>query len=267
MTTSLIPEVGTRVKPVLVPGITEALSVYPWVQDVTEVVVTEHATKYTYTEVGGAWADRPVVYADFTNPKTGDTCNWYMSVWETLDLPADGSTLTVSETVDEIAGIRIPKNANEGDLRAVIERLANDLGEAHRQRDSIAEQRDGYRTSVNNAHTAIEWIGNRLIEESEHRGWCETFDSLIEEANSTLSQWGYELPIRQREFDVEVTITGTITTTYTHTVTARNEDDARDVAERDIRYGDVNLDSELTEAARNESFEDIDWSIDDVSVA
>lgn len=331
MNTTTMPAIGTRIRPLFVPGVTDSPGLYPWLSAVTNAVVTETGYRECEVEPNGTRESRNVVWATFTNPDPHATYNWYVSVWEEynptvavgdkiiarkipgvtgeaideytntigtvtyVNLPgdyvcadfhvkanptnlsvtewvkydesADGHTLTVSETHDEIAGIRIPANCTVDEYRAIIETVANDLAEARRQREATAQDRDRYHTQVMSARDAIQIIGDRLNEEAEERDWCEEFDRIVADVNESLHPLGYELPVREREYTVEITITGTITTTYTHTVTASSPEAAQDIADEDCRYGNLDLDSELTEAARNVSFDDVDWSIDNIQVA
>lgn len=258
--TLTLPEIGSMVKVLYIPSINEDQMEWAIGQIVP---VTRAEIRAGNTRNG--WDDsHPVCWATFTKPgEDALTYEWYFTEWEPV---ADGSTLTVSETVDEIAGIRIPENCTVGEYRALIEIVANDLAEEKRKYTSASEERDRLRTQVGNAHTAIDHIGNAFIDEANRRGWCSEADDFIAKLNSTISTLGYELPVREQEYTIEVTVTGSISTSYTFTVTAQNEDTAREIAESDLRYGNINLDSVLTDAANNhfDSFDDIDWDIESV---
>ena len=81
-----------------------------------------------------------------------------------------------------------------------------------------------------NAWRCIEIIGERLNQEAENRGWCDEFDSIIDEVNSNLPG-GFQLPTREKEFDVTWTQTVTVTVDCSATFTARDADEAREMAE------------------------------------
>lgn len=95
------------------------------------------------------------------------------------------------------------------------------------------ERQDKHMEEINKAHRAIEIIGERLIQEAERRGWCDEFDSIIDDVNAELPG-SFALPTREREYEVEIEVEATVTFTHTVTVTARNEDEARDNVEYDL---------------------------------
>lgn len=80
------------------------------------------------------------------------------------------------------------------------------------------------------AWRCMEIIGDRLNQEAENRGWCDEFDSIIDEVNDDLPG-GFQLPTREKEFEVTWTQTVTVTVDCSATFTARNADEAREMAE------------------------------------
>lgn len=96
------------------------------------------------------------------------------------------------------------------------------------------------------ARGAIEMIGERLIQESNDRGWCSEFDDLIDQANSDLPGW-LQLPTREREYEVTWTETYYVTVHRSTTVDARNAEHAIElVGDMDI-VGDAD-DSDMRHA-------------------
>lgn len=79
------------------------------------------------------------------------------------------------------------------------------------------------------ANAAIQAIGERLIEEAEKRNWCSEFDEIIDNVNASLPGQ-FQLPTREREYNVSWTETYTITVQRSATVTARDGDNACDLA-------------------------------------
>lgn len=79
------------------------------------------------------------------------------------------------------------------------------------------------------AHAAIAAIGERLIQESNDRRWCSEFDEIIDDVNSNLPIW-LQLPTREREYEVCWTETYTVTVRRSTTVTARNDEQACEIA-------------------------------------
>lgn len=104
-----------------------------------------------------------------------------------------------------------------------------------------------------NAYKALEIIGDRLISESDHRGWCDEFDRIIDEVNESLPG-NFQLPTRERDYEVEWTEYVTVQVSCSTTVRARNQIDAVDAARDEfdgvntadimdaIRYGNWEVD-------------------------
>ena len=97
-------------------------------------------------------------------------------------------------------------------LRTQIELLEERLATAHR-----------------NHEADIKCIGDRLMAEAEEREWCNVYDEVISELNRRLH---VELPVREREYTVEVEVTGTLRVL----VVATSESDAQDIAESKIQF-------------------------------
>lgn len=89
--------------------------------------------------------------------------------------------------------------------------------------------RDKYDEARQQAQNAIAKIGERLIQESNDRSWCSEFDQIIDDVNSDLPGW-LQLPEREREYEVTWTESYSITVPRSITVTARNEEQACDIA-------------------------------------
>jgi hypothetical protein len=89
--------------------------------------------------------------------------------------------------------------------------------------------REKHDTIRSQALDAIEMIGDRLIQESERRGWCSEFDEIIDEVNANMPG-PFELPTREREYNVCWSETYTVTVHRSTTVTARNEEQACEAA-------------------------------------
>ena len=110
---------------------------------------------------------------------------------------------------------------------------------------------------------AIQIIGDRLIQESNDRNWCNEFDEIIDDVNRALPGW-LQLPVREREYEVTWTETYYVTVSRSETVTARNAEhavelieDSGEADESDLRdaisygnyeFSDDNGDYEATEA-------------------
>ena len=118
---------------------------------------------------------------------------------------------------------------------------------AHYAREAInteewVKKYDDIRTD---ATRAIAMIGERLITESNDRNWCGEFDEIIDDVNNALPMW-LQLPTREREYEVRWTETYTVTVCRSTTVTARNEEQACNIA-ADAYVGEAD-DYEMREA-------------------
>lgn len=126
------------------------------------------------------------------------------------------------------------------------------LREARAQANHQAFSRDAY--------AAIEIIGRRLLDEAEKRGWCDEFDTIINEVNDELPG-PFALPVREKEYEVEWMETYTVTVHRSVTYTASSEEDAIDMAkEEDIDQSD------LIDAIRNGQW-DTDYGTPDYEVS
>ena len=76
---------------------------------------------------------------------------------------------------------------------------------------------------------AVSIIGGRLIEEANNRGWCSDYDRIIENVNSEVAS-GWELPVRNAQYEVTWTESYTVTVYRSATFTASDEDDAIEIA-------------------------------------
>jgi hypothetical protein len=112
------------------------------------------------------------------------------------------------------------------------------------------------------AHDAIRIIGERLLQEADRRGWCDEFDQIIDEVNGELPG-PYELPIREKEYEVTWTETFTVTVHRSATYTAKSAEDAEEMAQEE----DIDS-SDLIDAIRNGNWEsdygDNDYEVQEV---
>ena len=115
------------------------------------------------------------------------------------------------------------------------------------------------------AYRAIEIIGERLIHESDRRGWCDEFDRIIEEVNGELPG-PFALPEREKEYEVTWTETIMVNLDRSVTVRARNEDEAREQARNDADSIDSN---EVIGAVRYghwevDEYADVEYEVNEV---
>lgn len=107
-------------------------------------------------------------------------------------------------------------------LREEKVRLENQVAVLTRSTENLLGQ-------VRNGQRAVELIGERLMQEADKRGWCSEYDSFVDDINGELPH-GFELPVREREYEVRWTQTVTVNVDMTATFTASDEDEAISMA-------------------------------------
>ena len=109
------------------------------------------------------------------------------------------------------------KTLTVGSLARLYAFVSKDLSDTAIERNKMSGE----------AKSAIAIIGERLIQESNDRGWCDEFDSIIKEVNEALPDW-LKLPERRREYCVSWTEEYIVTVSRSAVVTASSEEDAID---------------------------------------
>jgi hypothetical protein len=125
------------------------------------------------------------------------------------------------------------------------------MNNSYLREDRVSKDRLNF---SNDAYRAIEIIGERLLQESQDRGWCDEFDRIIDEVNESLPG-PFALPVREKEYEVTWEETVTVTVSRSTLVTARNEEDAIE----QVREGDEVENHEVLEAVRDGNWE-ADWN-------
>ena len=111
-----------------------------------------------------------------------------------------------------------------------------------RLREQLTESREHHRADV--AH-----VGQALLEKAEYKGWCDEFDTFVDETNTGMH---VDLPVRDYEFEVTWNETYTVTVERSTTVRAHNYDDAIEAAQ-DEDTGEADS-GDLVAAVRNGSY-------------
>lgn len=227
MDTIVVPNVGDKCKAKYIPAVTGNEG-REWTDDYI-FTVTSIDTDFYYTGRNRTSERGTVVWGQFTGPD-GHTLSYYVSEWEIVpDDAAPGAPK--SEEQQEIERLRAAVSLRDEQL----ERVRNE------------------------ARSAIDTIGQRLIDESNERGWCEQFDRIIIDVNAELPLW-LELPTRSKDYIVSWNEQYIVSVSRSMTVTAANEDEAIRIAQND----DCGADSyDVADAVRNGNFEYIDGSSDD----
>jgi hypothetical protein len=228
----VLPIVGNKIKAVKIPLVTGTES-DEHNNYTGQIVTISRIGQRTWSENGKINTTMTVPYARFPM-KEGGTQEFFISEWEPVfedtETPAEPASEAPAEpelTEDQrtIAALK----TTISDLQDHIRRLTNDIEEV---------------------------IGRTLMEEAENRGWCETYDGVVEMLNNRLKGCA-RLPIREHEFDVEVIVTGTASAYYTVRVTAHNQDEADSmVTDNPDNYFDA--DEVLTDYSRHNNFDNIE---------
>ena len=98
-----------------------------------------------------------------------------------------------------------------------------------REVENLRRRITNLQSEVDAGKEAIRIIGGRLIEEANNRGWCSDYDRIIENVNSEVAS-GWELPVRNAQYEVTWTESYTVTVYRSATFTASDEDDAIEIA-------------------------------------
>lgn len=126
-----------------------------------------------------------------------------------------------------------PAYFNLGDIaRRTVEPVVEAASEpvVDREVENLRRRLAAAEANVAAGKEAIGIIGGRLINEANNRGWCSDYDRIIEDVNSEVAS-GWELPARNAEYEVTWTESFTVTVHRSATITARDEDDAIEIAQ------------------------------------
>lgn len=118
------------------------------------------------------------------------------------------------------------------------------------------------RTLIRKQAADVEALTDAITEAVEDAGYCSEYEGIVDVVNSRMSNAGRDIALKHRtqEFEISVRVQGTMYAYTTVTVEARTEEDAQDMLSDDPdSYFDP--DDILTDAARQDSFEDVDVEI------
>ena len=132
---------------------------------------------------------------------------------------------------DALGGATIPANASDGELRAIIERVGNDLTEEKSRSESREARRAEAQTRlVEYQHRYshdLSWIDEYFRETLKpEQDWCDYgYNEVVRKVNSNM-EGGFQFEEIEELEEVEVEIEGTVTATVSVWVT--KGDDAND---------------------------------------
>lgn len=290
MTTITMPEIGSKIVAVNVPGIYHANNRICTVIEYSDANTSVHASFDAYEDSNGnhhpattwfldSWiavGDRVIaddipsyqhlagqeVTVTAIHNGSGDK-PYYTAMFSdgsahsAMSLAFYSATKAIPRVEKRVgaSNIVIPADANMIGLEAIIEALSNDLAEINTKADLRHDRIQELETVVSQAHRAVEIIGERLISESNDRGWCSEFDRIIEEVNQDLPG-PFALPTRYKEYEVTWTETYTVTVDRSVTYTAASEEEAIQEAKNEAAVDR----SEVIDAIRSGAY---DFDTDD----
>ena len=121
--------------------------------------------------------------------------------------------------------------------------------------DQLQEAR---RTNIY-AHEGFAKVSERLNDEAEERGWCDTFDAIIDEVNDSL-EGPFSLALRMKDYVIDAVLAVSSHVSVSTTVSARNEREARELVSDDFNsYFDT---SDISQALSDSEVDD--WSIEEI---
>ena len=217
-TESRVPVVGDRVIATNIPHVDDNPDRYS--EELRRQVVT-------VTEVSNI-DGRTRLYADFRDPSSGYTHNWFFTEWRFPD-EIDSSSTDVEALRLAVSGLRTQVNEF---------------------RTSYENERSAHMRIRNNFERSMEIVGSALNREADNRGWCSEYDDIVDSVNNDLPG-PYMLPERAREYEVTWTETYTVKVSRSATIRAKSEDEAIDDA-RDWESADEYL---IRRAVENGEYE------------
>lgn len=187
----------------------------------------------------------PIVRVEYqSHQKPDDTISYGSYNWK----PADGHTLTVSDPDTRDSLIKDEEIAR---LRTEIDRLE----ELATSREQTIQRLN---TSVTNWTNDFQTYAERIMQEAIERGWCDTYESVMEDIQSRLTV--AVIPEREQEYEVEVEITGEASITRTLYVMARSQEDADELVADDISSY-IDVEEALSEQVRYNGWDSTDASV------
>ena len=208
--------VGTIVKATFIPMITGSD------QDTSGEGVLATGQNVTVTRVGkksdGSFNS---LYAEFS--RGSYTVEYHFTEWETLD---QTTFLPVEHPLDKFNPEEL-----KGSLLAVQKQYFDEQAKNVRLETEFSEFKDA-------AYKLRDVVGERLIEESNDREWCDEFDRIISDINDQL-HWDLQLPIRDKTYNVTYREEFTVSVERNMDIVAASEEDAIEQAKNEYDCADI----------------------------
>ena len=207
--------VGTIVKATFIPMITGSD------QDTSGEGVLATGQNVTVTRVGkksdGSFSS---LYAEFS--RGSYVVEYHFTEWETLD---QTTFLPVEHPLDKFTPEEL-----KASLLAVQKQYFDEQAKNVAMEKEFSEFKDA-------AFKLRDVVGERLIEESNERDWCDEFDRIIRVINTQLRS-DLQLPTRRKKYNVTYREEFSVTVEKNMEITADSEEDAIEQARNDYDCAD-----------------------------
>ena len=120
-----------------------------------------------------------------------------------------------------------------------------------------------YKTVCEQFTKALSLIGEKGAAASERYDWCAAYDEVIDEINEALPS-EFQIPTREKEFELTASITVTLTMDCSASVTAKSFEDAVDALKDDFD-GYVDVMQQMRDNHYSVNIEDVE--VDEVELA
>lgn len=227
MDTVVMPAVGDKIIAKFLPYITgtsDDLSLTGQTVTVDEIVGNYYAP-----DASGVNTYKQAVRCQFTRPN-GGVLPYYVTEWDAVieELPAPPEEIRTDATISLDA-----HNETVALLESRITNLQQSVDTVRRE-----------------ALSAIVIISDTMNEEAEMRGWCETFDGIVDTVNQRLPEW-LNLTPREKEYSLTASVTVTVqistavmSNTLSDAIEQAEEMEKEHMISEALRYGNYTIESE-----------------------
>lgn len=227
MDTVVMPAVGDKIIAKFLPYITgtsDDLSLTGQTVTVDEIVGNYYAP-----DASGVNTYKQAIRCQFNRPN-GGVLPYYVTEWDAVieELPAPPEEIRTDATISLDA-----HNETVALLESRITNLQQSVDTVRRE-----------------ALSAIVIISDTMNEEAEMRGWCETFDGIVDTVNQRLPEW-LNLTPREKEYSLTASVTVTVqistavmSNTLSDAIEQAEEMEKEHMISEALRYGNYTIESE-----------------------
>jgi len=210
METITTPAIGDKVKALYIPHITGSLH---------NDTITGQEVVVTKINILSELETQLFAIFDKGYEQVGE---YYFTRWEALD---QTTSLPVENPIDKFALEEL-----KASLIAVQKQYFDEQAKNVAMEKEFSEFKDA-------AFKLRDVVGERLIEESNERDWCDEFDRIIRVINEQLRS-DLQLPTRRKKYNVTYREEFSVTVEKNMEITADSEDDAIEQARNDYDCAD-----------------------------